>query len=144
MTEWKRGEKKRLIREMYVEGHSIEEIADKLGYKENSVKTILPKLGIYRKRADSLGMHTEEMLEMREQGKTLAEIGEKIGYSPCRICSHLTELGYKKNRFFDDYAEEELTDESTEYAKPRIEKREVFIIDGKRYVTVPLSEICGG
>jgi hypothetical protein len=81
---------------------------------------------------------------MREQGKTLAEIGEKIGYSPCRICSHLTELGYKKNRFFDDYAEEELTDESTEYAKPRIEKKEVFIIDGKRYVTVPLSEICGG
>ena len=56
----------------------------------------------------------------------------------------MTELGYKKNRFFDDYAEEELTDESTEYAKPRIEKKEVFIIDGKRYVTVPLSEICGG
>lgn len=143
MTEWKRGEKYRVIREMYNAGHSIEEIAKAVGLKESSVKAYLPKVGIFRGRQDYLGLHTEEILKMRDEGMTLDEISEQIGFSACRICSHLTELGYGKKRFLD-YGEEDLIDENTVYAERRIEKPEKIIDGKKKYTTIPLSEICGG
>lgn len=118
---------------MYESGTPIEEIASELGYKVDSVKTMLRKAGVFRKR--NIDDYLQQMIQMRLDGKRLGEISSATGFSIAKICEKLKEVGCGKNIMRDVYAESEIDESKLTYAKPR-KAPERMVEGGKHYVDV--------
>lgn len=121
------------MRSMYEAGTPIEEIASELGYKVDSVKTMLRKAGVSRKR--NIDDYLQQMIQMRLEGKKLGEISRATDFSIPRICEKLKEAGCGRNSMRDTYAESEIDESKLTYAEPRKAPEKVKI-GGKRYVDV--------
>lgn len=120
------------MREMYEGGASINEIAERFGYKTGSVGVMLRKAGVSRDR--DTAEHIEELVKMRESGMTLQEISNKTGFCVSAICTRLNEAGCRKNVMHDVRPPEPEIDESKlTYATPPKPSNERFIINGVRY-----------
>lgn len=122
------------MRAMYENGMSIKEIADKMGYKQGTVQTMLSKTGLSREK---FAMdYITDLVKMRESGMSLAEISEKTGFCKSTICKNLNKAGCRKNVMHDVRPPELVIDESKlTYAAPRKAPEKVEM-GGKRYVDV--------
>lgn len=125
------------MRAMYESGMSIKEIADKMGYKQGTVQTMLSKTGLSREK---FAMdYITDLVKMREDGMTLAEISEKTGFCVSTICQTLRKAGCPKNVMHDVGPSEPVIDESKlTYAAPR-KVPERVTEGGKRWVDVTES-----
>lgn len=135
-----RSEKLCLMREMYESGSSIEAIAEATGYKVNSVRQLLPQIGIIRQH--SIKDIGKQVVQMRNEGMKLDQISRMTGYSVPALSQYLCKVGCNKNRTWtEDECEEEIDESRLVFAEQRHEKIERFFINGIRYVTVPLEAL---
>ena len=118
-----RKQKRQQLKEMHNAGKSTKEIADALGYKESSVKSILCQEGIRKKKGAEVD--TEVLIGMRQNGKTLEEISRATGMSRGAISTKLVDAGYRKIAKREVYKED--FGSSLIYAKKKIPKRERLV-----------------
>ena len=141
-----KSEKLCLMRELYEAGSSIKAIAEATGYKENSVRQLLPQAGVIRQR--SIKDIGKQVVQMRNEGMKLEQISRLTGYSVPALSQYLRKIGCNKNRTWTEQEDNEQIDESRiVFAEPRHEKIERFIYQRNpfceiiHYVTVPLETL---
>ena len=141
-----KSEKLCLMRELYEAGSSIKAIAEATGYKENSVRQLLPQAGVIRQR--SIKDIGKQVVQMRNEGMKLEQISRLTGYSVPALSQYLCKIGCNKNRTWTEQEDNEQIDESRiVFAEPRHEKIERFIYQRNpfceiiHYVTVPLETL---
>lgn len=134
-----REERISIVRKMYENGKSVDEIAVAVGYKTVTVNQILSSERIRQSR--KVEDYRNEIVSMRNEGKSLKEISEKTKFAPITIRRYLHDIGmsaYAVDKLVN-VGEKDLIDENTVYAKQRKEKIEKVFACGKSYKTVPLS-----
>ena len=86
------------IKTLYSQGKSIEEIAEILGYKRNTVREKLVTAGVLQKRKKkAYSKDIEEMCKLYKKGKSISEICKIVGFGDATVRSILAKKGlYKK------------------------------------------------
>lgn len=130
----RKAEKMEIIKKMWSEGHSLEEIGQATGYAPGTVGVYLSDAHL--RTPDRLENHLEEIADWWKNGETLGFISKKLGFSKAHIYSTISKYGLgRRTVFHGDYHEPELIDENTVYAKrrPKIFRCEYY---GKKYIDV--------
>ena len=87
----------KLIKKMYEEGCSINEISSKVGAHHISVRAKINKMGLSREKKMSeyktkLSGQEKEIKKMLKKGKSNSEIAEVFGVSPNTVSNFLKKL----------------------------------------------------
>lgn len=119
-----------LVREMYLKGMAVTEIARELGCASSTISSDIRELGIRREKKD----YENEILQLLKDGKTNIQICKQLG-----VCSDRIKKVRKKYGMGRTFVvtEENLIDGNTVYAKDYSKvKLEKITIEGKRYTDI--------
>lgn len=126
------------VMKLYESGSSIEEIAKELGYKKSSVKTILGKAGLQRRKFAK--NYHETIVRMSDEGKSVREIAEVIGMSYVTTSNYMQETGIRRKNYRVSPTEEErIVNMQFAVRKPVVRK---VIYSGRVWVDV--TEVIAG
>lgn len=84
--------KKQAIREMYINGYTTQEIAEKTGYMESSIQVFLREMGfsVVKKR---ISEHRDDCIVLYKQGRSCREIADILGFGVTTVRRNLNRWG---------------------------------------------------
>lgn len=125
-------ERKEQVREMYLRGMNIKEIAKELGCANSTISHYVKEMGIgkdYKKME-------REILRLHREGVENKQVAEMVGCSRWWVAEVLRKHGLGKRRSLV-VIEEDLINENTVYATDYSNRElETIIINGKKYIDI--------